>query len=403
MEAFSYIRIALKQLRANALTTALIVFALSLGVGVIVSISAFLSISQQFQEEFAGDLSSRELILRFSNSKDSTLQPVYEKRQTPSGAVGFLTEDIGDLKSVLPQGRLVYFREPATFLMSGAKLISIAAVAVTPDYFEAAEVSIESGSTFDVSAFANGEQVAVVTPNLIERIGVVGDPVGQIITTEQPKAQFVIIGVTAGEQDKELAFDMLVPYSGQGANNLYLATDALNNTQNLVEESDSYVRNRWGGKVTAYPAQDFRKLIREQQRTNIAILLVSVIGLAIAAINITNLITARVLRQTSRIAILRSIGAARSTIRNQYLVEAFLIGTAGGLLGVGIGVLLIRVLNTYVNEALPELSSTLVVRLDPQTVIIGFCVSVVVSLVFSLYPAMLASRTPVVEALQELG
>ena len=86
----------------------------------------------------------------------------------------------------------------------------------------------------------------------------------------------------------------------------------------------------------------------------------------------------------------------------QYLVEAFLLGAFGGFIGIGVGFCLIQVLNVFVSEALPELSTVLSVSLLPQVTVFGFLTAVLISLAFGIYPATLASKTSITRNLQGL-
>jgi ABC-type antimicrobial peptide transport system permease subunit len=126
------------------------------------------------------------------------------------------------------------------------------------------------------------------------------------------------------------------------------------------------------------------------------------VGLVIAGLNIMNLMTARVLEQSKAIGVLRSVGASRSDIRNRYLLDSLTLGVVGGLIGVALGSLLVFIFNHYLQTANPELAQGLQVQLSPQALLIGFVMACLLSILFALYPAIIASRTNIINSLKEL-
>jgi putative ABC transport system permease protein len=94
---------------------------------------------------------------------------------------------------------------------------------------------------------------------------------------------------------------------------------------------------------------------------------------------------------------LRSLGAQRGDIRNKLLSEALALGVVGGILGVIAGYGLLLAFNSYVQRA--SGGNWLDVSFSPSALLIGFALAIVVSLLFSFYPALMASRVKIREAL----
>jgi putative ABC transport system permease protein len=86
-----------------------------------------------------------------------------------------------------------------------------------------------------------------------------------------------------------------------------------------------------------------------------------------------------------------AVGAKRRHILFQFLVEAIILSTAGGILGVAAGIMAASVLTTLAGW--PTIVS-------PPTVAIAFLFSVAVGIFFGLYPANKASRLNPIEALR---
>jgi putative ABC transport system permease protein len=151
---------------------------------------------------------------------------------------------------------------------------------------------------------------------------------------------------------------------------------------------------------THHNMQDFSvtipaALLAQQQRTQTiftyVMVAIAAISLLVGGIGIMNIVLATVLERTREIGIRRSIGARRFDIVRQFLTESVLISVGGGLLGIGFGFFLAWLIartaewKTIVTSA---------------SVVIAFGVSVVVGVVFGIYPAVKASRINPIDALR---
>jgi ABC-type antimicrobial peptide transport system permease subunit len=120
---------------------------------------------------------------------------------------------------------------------------------------------------------------------------------------------------------------------------------------------------------------------------------VAVIGLIVGGIGIMNVMLASISERVREIGVRRALGAKRTDILVQILAESLTLAVAGGILGMFASIGLIKILQKVVVEAnRPELS--------PAALAIGILFSGVVGVVAGLYPAVRASRLPVVEALR---
>lgn len=98
--------------------------------------------------------------------------------------------------------------------------------------------------------------------------------------------------------------------------------------------------------------------------------------------------------RTREIGIRKAIGAARGNILMQFLIEALVVSLMGGLLGLALSVGLVKILG-------PLLGMTLTVPINVAWMAIGF--SVLIGVVFGLYPANKASKLKPIEALHYEG
>ena len=118
---------------------------------------------------------------------------------------------------------------------------------------------------------------------------------------------------------------------------------------------------------------------------------IAAISLLVGGIGIMNIVLATVMERTKEIGIRRSIGARRADIVRQFLTESVLISVSGGLLGIGFGYFLAWLI-AYTAEW-----KTIVTI---SSVLIAFGVSVLVGVVFGIYPALKAARINPIDALR---
>jgi putative ABC transport system permease protein len=104
-----------------------------------------------------------------------------------------------------------------------------------------------------------------------------------------------------------------------------------------------------------------------------------------------NIMLATVTQRTREIGIRRCVGATRWDIIRQFMIEAVVITCAGGLIGVALGIGGARAISMYAGWR------TVV---SMQAIIISFAVSVLVGVIFGLYPAVRAASVDPIEALR---
>ena len=96
---------------------------------------------------------------------------------------------------------------------------------------------------------------------------------------------------------------------------------------------------------------------------------------------------------------LQSLGATRANIRSRYFVHALAVGAVGGLLGVALGYGFLAVFNAYAAASSPV--PVPLVTPSWLSLGVGFAAAVGSSLLFTLYPAQLAARASIAEAVKE--
>jgi putative ABC transport system permease protein len=136
-------------------------------------------------------------------------------------------------------------------------------------------------------------------------------------------------------------------------------------------------------------------LLKQEQRTrtifNIVLGAIASISLIVGGIGIMNIMLASVLERIREIGVRRAVGATRRDIVAQFLTEAVLISTAGGVAGILVGVAL---------SVAIERAAGIHSIVSSPSVIVAFGVSLSVGLVFGIVPAWRAARQDPVACLR---
>jgi putative ABC transport system permease protein len=134
----------------------------------------------------------------------------------------------------------------------------------------------------------------------------------------------------------------------------------------------------------------------EKARYMMLLLMIASISLLVGGIGIMNIMLATVTERTREIGIRRALGAKRRDITMQFLIEAVVQTTIGGVMGVLLGFAIIfgfpRVAKLF-DESLPA-------QLNVMSIFLSLAAAIVVGVAFGLYPAWRAARLDPIEALR---
>jgi putative ABC transport system permease protein len=123
----------------------------------------------------------------------------------------------------------------------------------------------------------------------------------------------------------------------------------------------------------------------------LVMMVISSIGLMVGGIGVMNIMLVSVTERTREIGLRKAVGARRSHILLQFLLEAMVLTGTGGVMGILLGAGISLLVDTL--SPLPS-------RVSPLWIALAFAVSVSVGLFFGIYPAARASRLDPIEALR---
>ncbi len=131
-----------------------------------------------------------------------------------------------------------------------------------------------------------------------------------------------------------------------------------------------------------------------------ALFLAVAVVLFIACANLAGLLLVRVIRRRREISVRLALGASSSAVLRQNLVETLALSVSGGLLGLSLAFVALRVGISFLPETLPRISS---ISLDWKVVGFAILLAIITGLLCGLAPALAATRTDVNETLKEGG
>jgi predicted permease len=178
---------------------------------------------------------------------------------------------------------------------------------------------------------------------------------------------------------------------------------------NLVREYPSIYNTEWRRRGAGF-ALLARPLSHEFTQTRYGAIglqrtlfgLLAAIGfvLLIGCANVANLMLARTEKRQQELAIRAAVGASRTRLIRQLLVESLLLATCGALAGLAVTVGGMKVLTLLIPENLPRLRP---IHIDGHALAFTLLVSIGTAFVFGLVPAWHASRASVSSALKRAG
>jgi putative ABC transport system permease protein len=137
------------------------------------------------------------------------------------------------------------------------------------------------------------------------------------------------------------------------------------------------------------------ELLAEQKRTQrifeMVMVAIASISLLVGGIGIMNIMLVSVTERTREIGIRMAIGARRSDILQQFLIEAIMLSVLGGLIGVLLGLGISGLISRFAGWP---------VLVSPSSVALAFFFSAAVGMFFGFYPARKASSLSPIDALR---
>ena len=276
----------------------------------------------------------------------------------------------------------------------------------TPEHFKNINAELKDGRLFNDIDNLHRRDVVVIGADVVERLFQGEDPIGktilvdghsfEVIGTLQKRKQ--VLGDSGGDRTIMTPYLTFKKIYAEAKENFILALAAPGKVNQAMDEVRGLLRRRRNVKYSdpdnfgIATAESLIKQFRDIMGTvGLVTIGISSIGLLVGGIGVMNIMLVSVTERTREIGVRKAIGARRSDITWQFLLEAMTLTATGGILGILLGYTLSFLIRTF----FPILPSTVPLWSVP----VGFMVAVSIGLFFGTWPAMKASRLDPIVAL----
>ena len=305
---------------------------------------------------------------------------------------------------------LAHYSETGLDLVTGGRAERLRVLRVSSGYFSTLRSSPALGRAFDLDDETGTKRV--VLSDRVWRTRFSGDPsvVGTIIRlSDEP---YEVTGIAPPGFADPVAPDVAawVPYAlardRYEENNSLTAIGRLRNGTSLEHAQAELatltrpMREQWPGAsksaIVAVPLQE--ELVSGARGPLYLLLAAVVLVLLVACVNVASLVLVRATGRVHEFAVRAALGSSRRQLARQLLVESLLLGGTGGLFGLALGTVGIRVLQRLGRDALPRIDG---VGLNGRVLAAALLTTVVTAVVFSVAPALRLTRVAPVDALRQ--
>ena len=394
--------IAIKEIRRNILRSILTILGIVIGVASVIA------------RVMIGDGTTANVTANIEKLGSNMLnvRVGQEKRGAPrddNSAKPFKIEDITAIKNEVSNLKGVTAENSGMAnVVFGNKSNSSLIVGTTSDYFIIKDWEVEQGRIFEEGELSSGKSVCILGTTVVKNLFGDENPIGATIRIKNFPCS--VIGVLAskgassfGRDQDEVVITPLKMYQRKIQGNLDVSSIIVSvmeekYIEDAKEQIISLMQDRRAVKVGEsdnFHIRDMKDILNTMTSTTkmLTYLLGSIaaISLLVGGIGIMNIMLVSVTERTREIGIRLAIGAMQSEVLLQFLIEAIVLSTLGGIIGIflglGVGYMVVGIFD------LPYIINT-------QIILISFIFSTLIGVIFGYFPARKAARLNPIDALR---
>ena len=401
------VRIALRALRRNTLRSLLTILGIIIGVAAVI---AMVSIGQ------GASVAVQEQIARMGNNMLVILSGSVTQGGVRTGAGGRSTLRVGDAKAIQREcpavGAVTYTRRQVQQVVVGNQNWSTSIFGVTPEYQTVRDWPLAAGRFLTKQDDESSATVAVLGQTVVDNLfGPGQNPLDQVIRIHN--VPFRVVGILTPKGQSTQGSDqddtVLIPFTTaerkvMGAAMVGTVGSIMVSavSPEFIPEAERQIKTLLRERHRLKSNQDDDFMIRNladvaatAQSTNqsMSILLASVasVSLLVGGIGIMNIMLVSVTERTREIGIRMAVGAKRQDILTQFLLEAVVLSTLGGIFGVVLGVV-----GSQLVSAIAEWPTIVPI----EAILLAVLFSGAVGIFFGFYPARKAAHLDPIQALR---
>jgi ABC-type antimicrobial peptide transport system, permease component len=396
----STIIIALRALRRNKLRSILTALGIIIGVGAVIAMVSIGNGAKSQVEAQVASLGQNVVTVFSGNFTSGGARGGWGSAPTltPEDAVAIATE-IPNILGVSPE-----VRDRSQVLGNGLNW-NTQVLGTSPDYPDIRSWPVADGTMFSEQDVRSVAKVAVIGKTVAEQLYPGLDPIGQTLRIRN--IPFKVVGVLSEKGFNLFGSDqddiVIVPYTSHmkrlsrrtNINSILIRAASAEAIPHVQREINDLLSQRRSGREPDFTVRnqvEFAEAATATTKTMTVLLgAIAGVSLIVGGIGIMNIMLVSVTERTREIGIRLAVGAHGRDVLMQFLIEAIILSSLGGLLGILIGIgssQLISQLNGW-----PVLVST-------TSVVVAFVFSATIGIFFGFYPAKKAAQLDPIDALR---
>ena len=401
---------AIMEMMHHKLRTLLTLLGMVFGVGAVI---AMLSIGEGAKVESTRLIESmglRNLVINEKISDSETLKDIRKN------SIGLSLNDMRAISQSLPfvsqNCAEKNIKTYSLFSKNGQTDSSV--MAISPNCFTLSNLKVANGVLFTEIDNTENRQVAVIGAEVAKSLFPDQDPIGELIKVnhlwvkvvgvlkQQKLSKNEIQGIKLGAEHNRIFLPLStalkrlkIPDLESQIDSIKVTIDETIQPQVAALAIDRLLKRRHGN-VDDFGIVVPASLLNQQNKTQkiftIVMSSIASISLLVGGIGIMNIMLATILERTKEIGLMRALGARKSDIKNQFIVESVTISAVGALLGIVMGVILSFAIQSFADWP---------VQWSFFSIILAVGVCLIIGVGFGYYPAKKAAELDPILALQK--